>query len=267
MKDERALLSTARAIAFIAAAFILCSFAFAQSPHFPLGAPSPCEVIEHTGFALCYSEEHEQATWVAYELTRAEAEGNRASRKGEDFEPDPAVTTGSAVKDDYRRSGWDRGHLAPATDMKWCAKAMRESFLFSNICPQNHDMNGGVWNDLEAAVREAAKRFGAVQIITGPVLREGLPVLGRNRVSIPEYFYKALYAEIGGQSAAIGFVIPNAPTDLPFTAFAVAVDSVENLTGLDFFHRLDDETGDAVERGADVEQWFGKAAQKPSRKP
>lgn len=243
---------------------LVAAAAFA-SDHLRWGAPSAGTVVEHTGYALCYNERFEQAAWVAYELTRTEAQSNKASRKGVDFADDPAIATGSATKNDYRNSGFDKGHLAPAADMKWSVSAMRESFLLSNVSPQNHDFNAGVWNDLETAVRGAATRFGAVDIVTGPVLRDGLPTIGRNRVAIPEYFYKVLYTP-GDGAKAIGFVIPNARSIEPFTSYAVSVDSVEALTGLNFFDKLDDDIERSVESRADIGEWFGASGTKPTKR-
>lgn len=223
-----------------------------------LGSPSQrgCQMVYHTGFALCYNEEHEQAQWVAYVLTRDEARGGKASRKGMDFDADDAVTTGSATKDDYRKSGYDKGHLAPAADMKWSVRAMRESFLLSNASPQVHEFNAGVWEDLERETRELAMRLGAVNIITGPVLTEDLPTIGKNKVSVPRYYFKVLLHDSGGTYRALAFLMPNEFRTDPFTAFAVPVDSVEAVTGLDFFNVLDDGTEGRIEGTRDVGWWF-----------
>jgi endonuclease G, mitochondrial len=225
-----------------------------------LGRPSGDPVVQHVGFALGYSERHEQAAWVAYELTRWEAETVSASRAHMEFESDPMVAGGSAAKDDYRKSGFDKGHLAPAADMRWSAAAMRESFYLSNISPQRHEFNAGVWEDLEQAVRGAAKKLGKIDIVAGPVLRSGLPTIGKNRVSVPEYFYKVLYDP--GSSQMIGFIMPNHASVLPFSTYAVTVDSVEKLTGLDFFNRLGDSLETAAESRADAAWWFGNDAPK-----
>ena len=235
-----------------------------------LGSPSQrgCAMVYHTGFALCYSEPDEQAAWVAYQLTRAEVQSTKASRKEMDFAPDKAVPTGSATKDDYRNSGFDKGHLVPAADMKWSATAMRECFLLSNISPQLHEFNAGIWEDLESAVRAAAVRFDTVTIVTGPVLEAGLPKIGRDGVSVPRRFFKVLLARHGGDVRAIGFLMPNVTRaetgGRRFTAFAVPVDSVEAVTGLDFFNALDDSIEHAAERASDARGWF-PAIQTPKK--
>jgi endonuclease G, mitochondrial len=247
-----------------AVALLGASAAWAQGDPYGLDLGSPCEsgcaMVYHTGFALCYSEPHEQARWVAYELTRAEVESEKASRKTMQFAADPEVATGSATKDDYRNSGYDKGHLAPAADMKWNAKAMRECFLLSNISPQRHDFNAGVWEELESAVREAAVRLDTVAIVTGPVLEKDLPTIGPDQVSVPRRFFKVLLHHHGNDVRAIGFLIPNEFTVEPFTAFAVSVDAVETATGLDFFNALDDSMETAAECATDVRWWFPASA-------
>jgi endonuclease G, mitochondrial len=215
-----------------------------------------CTVIRHTGFALCYNERFEQAAWVAYELTNYEVQTHKASRKHMQFEPDDAVPTGSAAKDDYRNSGYDKGHLAPAADMRWSAKAMRDCFLLSNISPQVHEFNAGVWEDLEAAVRGEAERLDTVDVVTGPVLHNGLPTIGAQHIAVPEFFYKVLLYTSPRITQAIGFIIPNQESLKPFYAYAVPVDSVEHVTGLDFFGQLDSQLEAEVESRTDVGWWF-----------
>ncbi len=232
-----------------------------------LGSPSHsgCARIYHTGFTLCYSEPHEQAAWVAYQLTRGEVQSQKASRKDMQFADDKDVPTGSATKDDYRNTGFDKGHLAPAADMKWSVKAMRECFLLSNISPQRHEFNAGIWEDLESAVRAVAVRRSTVDIVTGPVLEAGLPKIGREGVSVPRRFFKVLLCRAGGVRA-IGFLMPNEFRTEDFTKFAVPVDSVEAVTGLDFFNTLDDSIENAAERARDTRWWFPGAIPQAARK-
>ena len=121
-------------------------------------------VIRHVGYTLSYNEIHEQANWVAYELTAEEVAGE-VERK-DAFRADPEVESGSAALADYRGSGYDRGHLAPVADMKWSAEAMAESFYMSNMSPQKPEFNRGIWKKLEMKVRGWATREEAVLIVT-----------------------------------------------------------------------------------------------------
>lgn len=193
-------------------------------------------VVSYTGFSLLYDETHEQARWVAYELTNAETV-KRADRSNH-FKEDPAISTRSASDEDYSHSGYDRGHLAPASDMGWSTKSMDESFYYSNMSPQNPSFNRGIWKKLETQVRNWAQSHNAIYVVTGPVLKEGLPSIGPNRVSVPEYYYKVILDSQEPDSHGIGFILPNEPSKLPISAFAVTIDSVEKVTGLDFFPAL-----------------------------
>ena len=143
-------------------------------------------IIRHLGYSFQYSEKHEQAFWVAYELTKKETE--KAFERTNEFIPDPSVSTGTATVGDYSKSGYDRGHLAPAADMGWSAQAMKESFYFSNMSPQEPGFNRGIWKKLEEQVRTWAKAYDSIYVVTGPVLKDGLVQLGPNGVSIPKYY-------------------------------------------------------------------------------
>ncbi len=155
----------------------------------PAHAPGDA-VIEHTGYTLLYREDHEQAAWVAYLLTAGRLRGTIVRR--DNFRPDPSVPTGSATPADYRASGYDRGHLAPAADMKWSEAAMSESFLMSNMSPQAKEFNRGIWENLESRVRDWAKSDGELFIVAGPVLEPGLATIGANGVSVPRMYYKVV---------------------------------------------------------------------------
>jgi endonuclease G len=217
----------------------------------------PCAdlpIIEHTGYALAYSEAHEQAAWVAYHLTDGEVV-LKVAKRTDDFRPDPAVSTGSATLADYRRSGYDRGHLAPAADMAWDAVVMSESFYFSNMSPQVPGFNRGIWKTLEEHVRDWAVAFGDVWVVTGPVLEDDLPVIGPNAVAVPRRYYKVLLHEDAGGAMAIGFLADNRKMKAPVASLAVCVDEVEAATGLDFFAALPDSVEDLVEARYEWSVW------------
>ncbi|MCS7036848.1 MAG: DNA/RNA non-specific endonuclease [Saprospiraceae bacterium] len=210
-------------------------------------------VVRHTYYVLSYSEDHEQAEWVAYELLRERLQQPWVERFGA-FRPDPDVRTESATPRDYSGSGYDRGHLVPAADMAFDAKAMDETFFMSNISPQVRTFNGGVWRELEENIRDWAKRMDVLYVVTGPVLtRPGLGQIGFNRVTVPSAFYKVIYAP--QQRNAIGFVIPNAMSDRPLLEYACSVDEVEKITGIDFFLRLLRGAEERLEADADKTLW------------
>lgn len=168
------------------------------------------QLIHHSNYSLSYSEVHEQAEWVYYELTASEASNARYKRT-DNFRSDGKVKTGSASLADYKGSGYDRGHLAPAGDMAFSSTAMTESFYMSNMSPQHPSFNRGIWKQLEGLVRAWESEYSTLYIATGAILEPNLRTIGPNRVSIPRYYYKALldYDESNGSYTAIAFILPN----------------------------------------------------------
>lgn len=212
------------------------------------------EIISHTGYTLCYREEYEQAEWVCYELNRDKL--NKAAKRQNNFRPDPAVSTDSSTPEDYRKSGYDRGHLAPAADMAYDEVSMSESFFMSNMSPQAPDFNRHIWAQLEKTVRDFAEFFGKVYIVTGPVLeKEIYPVIGENNVAVPEYYYKVLLAFHDEKWIMLAFILPNQGSDRSIWDYVVTVDEVEERTGIDFFYLLDENLQTELESKINTEFW------------
>lgn len=212
------------------------------------------QVIEHVGYTVSYNEQRRNPNWVAYELTSEEVDGTEP--RGSKFIPDPSVAGRQAVDNDYRNSGWDRGHLAPAADMKWSEQAMRECFYLSNICPQDHKLNTGTWKTLEEKCREYARYFGNVYIVCGPIVKNNkYGNIGENGVMVPDGFYKVLLTTHYGKYTGVGFLFDNAKGSKRLADHAVTIDEVERVTGIDFFHALPDDTETAVESRIDKEVW------------
>lgn len=211
------------------------------------------KIISHSGYSFVYSEEHEQAKWIAYELTKAET--NSLFERTDKFLVDPFVTTGTAENSDYLNSGYDKGHLAPAADMGWSAITMKESFYLSNMSPQLPGFNRGVWKHLEEMMRSWAIDNSAIYIVTGPVLTSGLPTIGGNHVSIPNYYYKVILDYTLPDVHAIGFILPNASSSASLNTFAVSIDEVEKATGVDFFPALPDDQETILEKEKCTSCW------------
>jgi endonuclease G len=229
-------------------AFHFYSFAQQKSSSGKLEIPktNPSDIIiTHTGYSLLYNETHEQANWVAYELTKEET--TKIVDRTNKFMVDPLVKTGTANDNDYAGSGYDKGHLAPAADMGWSSTTMTESFYYSNMSPQEPGFNRGVWKRLEELVRTWAIENNSIYIVTGPVLIAGLPTIGVNKVSVPKYFYKVILDYNEPSIKGIGFIMTNTSSGEPLQTFAVTIDSVENLTGIDFFPLLPDDQEKKIE--------------------
>ncbi len=210
-------------------------------------------IICHTGYCLSYDENYKLAKWVAYELTFAETQGTFA--RNDKFKPDPLITRNSASLADYKKSGYDRGHLAPAADMKWSAETMAESFYLSNMSPQDKSFNRGIWKKLEEQVRDWAIENKSVYITSGPILEKGLPTIGPNQIPIPKAFYKVVLDYSQPDVKSIGFIIPNQGSSLPLKTFVFTIDSIEKLTHIDFFTRLPDNIESRLESETCVNCW------------
>jgi endonuclease G len=210
-------------------------------------------LISHAGFSLCYQEDFEQASWIAYELTAKETQS--VTERTNKFIIDPLIRSGSATTSDYAGSGYDRGHLAPAADMGWSVQTMKESFYFSNMSPQLPGFNRGIWKKAEEQVRNWAREYGSVYIATGPVLEKGLPVIGPNQVAVPNYFYKVVLRCRPSDTSAVGILIPHVSSNEPLTRYYVSIDHVEHVTGIDFFHHLPDNTEAREEKTCNPGEW------------
>lgn len=213
------------------------------------------QVIRHEGYTVSYNSDYKIANWVAYELTADEAKSKKAERSNK-FVPDPQVKGATAENGDYTRTGFDRGHMAPAGDMKWSARAMRESFYFSNICPQKPGLNRGIWKELEEQSRLWAMDNGAVWIVTGPVISGDLKRLGKNGVGIPVSFYKVICTVTNGKYSGIAFLFENRDYDnTSLKSVAIPVDSVEKVTGIDFFPSVPAEQEKKMEASVVWNDW------------
>ena len=210
------------------------------------------QIIKHEFYTLSYNEKYEQAEWVAYELKKS----NESHDFGRPFFiEDNQVKTGSADWKNYKKSGYDKGHLCPAGDMKFSKKAYYDTFLTSNISPQNHEFNDGIWNTLEGKVRYWATKYDGIYVVTGGVLNSSLKTIGKENVAVPNYFYKVLLDKSNGKYKMIGFLVPAHDSTKPLYDFVVPVDDIEKLTGIDFYPNLDDKIENELEKSSDYKQW------------
>lgn len=218
----------------------------------PKGTPE--QILERTGYVASYNKVTLLPNWVAWHLTAERTEGS-AKRSGVDFAEDTEVPEPRATDWDYYNSGYDRGHMCPAADNKWSKKAMEESFLFTNMCPQNGNLNRGDWNEMEMACRKWAKKYGDLYIVCGPILYKGKhKTIGKNKVVVPEAFFKVVL-RTGDNPQAIGFIYKNTSGNRPKDSYVNTVDEVERITGIDFFPSLPDDVEKNVEATADIANW------------
>lgn len=214
----------------------------------------PEVILKRTGYTVSYNKETRCPNWVAWHLTKAHTYGSN-QRSGEIFTEDTSVPSPRATNSDYYNSRYDRGHMCPAGDNKWDATAMRETFLFTNICPQNHGLNKYEWNDVEMLCRQWARKYGAIDIVCGPLYEKGKEprFIGKNKVRVPDAFYKVVLCR--RTPKAIAFVFRNQGKKMVVSEAVCSVDHVEQLTGIDFFPQLEDKTERAVEAHAELSDW------------
>tara|TARA_B110000908_G_C10154480_1_gene402966 strand:- start:109 stop:1125 length:1017 start_codon:yes stop_codon:yes gene_type:complete len=208
------------------------------------------EKISHSFYTLSYSENHEQAEWVYYILNTESLLG--ITKRTNNFKSDDKISSGSAHPSNYKYTGFDRGHLAPASDMKISKTAMSESFFMSNISPQKPSFNRGGWKKLESLVRIWAQNY-EIHIVTAGVLTPKLSKLSSTNVSIPNLFYKIVYAP--SEKKMIGFLMPNVKIKTGLENFVKSVDEIEELTGIDFFYNLPDEDENFLESNVVFSDW------------
>ncbi|MBR5118569.1 MAG: DNA/RNA non-specific endonuclease [Muribaculaceae bacterium] len=213
-------------------------------------------VVKYKGYTAHFNKNLHIPNCVVYEITASEARGRR-EREG-DFERDKNVT-GCPNWWDYRDSGYDRGHMAPAGDMKWDEQAMNETFYLTNICPQDDELNAGLWNDLEVKVREWAKRDKSLIVITGPIVDNNPKTIGQDMdIAVPEAFFKVVLATKTQPMKAIAFICPNRACGGSLNKYAVSIDEVEKRTGMNFFNALPDDMEDKLESTCNPNQWMNR---------
>jgi len=239
----------------------------------------PEQILERIAYTVSYNSETRCPNWVAWALTAEHTDGPY-SRKGipyydEDLSvigigtvnknifrngyfTDLEVNTPRQEFEDWkaRPAGYDHGHLCPAADCKWDKGVMNQSFLLTNMCPQYHNLNSGIWDKLEGRCRKWAQRYGRVEIVAGPIFNDGeRATFGDNEIAIPDGFFKVVLCTSGKKPKAIGFIFNNADEKGKLADYAVAVDEVEELTGFDFFHHLPDEVENDIESSYNINRW------------
>ncbi|MCU4155225.1 DNA/RNA non-specific endonuclease [Carboxylicivirga sp. A043] len=237
--------------------FLITTFASAQEFNY-LPLVKGDTLIKHTYYTLSYSEQHEQPYWVAYEL-KPEMLHKVVERK-DNFRVDPSVKTNTPTYGDYKSAPlYDAGHMLCSRNMQFSCESMDETFFMSNMSPQHKDLNRIRWAHLEALERSMVERNGTLYVVCGPVLKDIIKTIGiDNKVSVPNYYYKVILEHDAESTKCIAFLMPNEKCPLPLKSYVVSVDSIESMTGIDFFHELPDAIENKIESFPDTINWSFK---------
>lgn len=212
------------------------------------------KILRYCGFTVSYNTSALIPRWVAYELTAEEVDGTFPRAKS--FSMDPSYRGRQAMREDYSNSGWDKGHMAPAANMKWSQQAMYESFYLTNVCPQNHELNGQDWQTLEKLGRNWAKQYGHVYIVCGPIIgKNKYGTIGDQRVVVPDAFFKAFLMKKGDLYCTIAFIMDNNAQHHRIQDYALTVNQLEEKIGIDLFPGLDDMIEEIVEDDLYFKHW------------
>ena len=249
----------------IASAMMLITYVFAQVTKNEgmgdrllestvVGEGVPNQIVKKKNYVASYNMDTKCPNWVAWHLTAEHADGLYA-RTG-DFYEEESVPDSRATLLDYRGSGWSRGHMCPAGDNKWDAEAMNETFSLVNVCPQNANLNSGLWNSIEMDCRQWARKFGDIYIVCGPIyLDKEHETIGYNKVRVPEAFFKVVLC-MNGTPRGFGFVVRNTDGNKKRDMYYNSIDQVERITGYDFFSALPDSVENEVEAKLDMNLWY-----------
>lgn len=213
-------------------------------------------LVNHSAMSLFYDSKHGQAKWVVHIVHPAIKEGGES--RTNNFRKDSLLNERTPGRDDYLNSGYDRGHLAPSADFRWSHRALSESYYYSNISPQKPELNRIKWAQLENLIRQYVISSGEpVFVVTGGVLKDNLKTIGSdNKISVPEKFYKVIAGISGSEKKGIAFLMLNGENTKPVINYTVSIDSIEVLTGIDFFHLLPDTMENRIESAYDINKWL-----------
>ncbi len=215
----------------------------------------PEQILYRSEYIVSYNKNNKIPNWVAWHLTANHTDGH-VKRPGNAWHEDLDVPYPRATIADYKGSGWTRGHMCPTGDNKWDSNAMYETFLFTNCCPQNANLNSGAWNQIEISCRRWAEKYGDIYIVCGPILfRQEHEVIGENKVVVPEAFFKIIVCLNKGCEMGIGFICRNTDGNRKKDLYVNSIREVERITGMTFFPHLSKEVSDVIKSKADLKDW------------
>ena len=194
------------------------------------------KVFYKNDYNFIYSEKFKIPLYVKYTINRSDINGT--IKRTNNFKSDKKISQNTAGPKNYKKSGYDRGHMKPAAVSKGSIQDMKESFLMHNICPQLPQFNRAGWKKIEAKVRSLMKSQDSLIVYSGPVLIGIDEFIGVDRVGVPKFFYKAIL--YGDSTKAYGYLCPHEKLAKDITKYIVSIDSIESLIGIDLYKGLNE---------------------------
>ena len=233
------------------------------------------QLLSRIAYLVSYNSETRIPNWVSWRLMKEHTDGPY-SRAGVPYYDENGTAIGignvsvETVKNGYfmdlecdeprqNLSDWSRdynmshGHMCPAADNRWDKSAMNQSFLLTNMCPQDEKLNSGAWQKLEEKCRIWANKYGSIYIVAGPIFFNP-PSRFLGNIAIPDAFFKVVLC-LEGEPKAIGFIYKNDSSRQSMNTVFCTVDFIEDLTDFDFFGGIDDNIENNIESQCNIDDW------------
>ena len=214
-------------------------------------------VLERYCYTVSHNKMTRQPNWVMWQLTEDHVMNRKEGVWNEYREDEELPVDERATLADYASSGYDRGHMCPGGDCNWDDEGRDETYVLSNMCPQNPQLNRGDWKEIEMACRKWAQEYGNIYIVCGPMFFKSQEHerIGPNQVPVPEAFFKVVLCIDGPTPKGIGFICRNTDGNRKKDFYVNTIQQVERITGYQFFPNLNDSIKNQVYDMDDINVW------------
>jgi len=217
----------------------------------------PEQLLERYCYTVSYNANTRQPNWVMWQLTEDHVMRRKEGVWSEYREDIDLPSEIRATLEDYASSGYDRGHMCPGGDCNWDDEGRDETYVLSNMCPQNPNLNRGDWKEIEMACRKWAKQYGNIYIVCGPIFLKSQQHerIGPNQIPVPEAFFKVVLCSESSAPKGIGFICRNTDGNRKKDFYVNSIRQVERVTGFRFFPNLEDSIKSLVYDMDDINMW------------
>lgn len=217
----------------------------------------PDKLLERHCYTVSYNANTRQPNWVMWQLTEDHVMQRKEGVWNEYREDEDLPSEIRATLEDYASSGYDRGHMCPGGDCNWDDEGRDETFVLSNMCPQNPNLNRGDWKEIEMACRKWAKQYSNIYIVCGPIFLNSQQheIIGPNQIPVPEAFFKVVLCSESLTPKGIGFICRNTDGNRKKDFYVNSIRQIERVTGYRFFPKLEDSIKSLVYDMDDINNW------------